>query len=376
MQESHSSSFSILCKAAPNARLLKNWVQIVLGFNVSASSIPDKVRTGTFPFRILEKIGIEFNLENVCFEPRSKEECLKNLRYLIKIIEKHALSYVELSEKELYDGKAADVWKLIEFIFERIYFVAAYQESQEVFAWAEKKLGVCVDDDSLSYIAHDPDLLGRLAGLVQFSQEISFENMEKLFVSNQFPLIFDSESFLTTDNYKFSYAQVYLIYQKSCDASDLKSFKNLSKESVYENNTSLEMFASPDEDDKNSDGASLAKDKYLDKPHHLLKEFDLAVCFLQIPRILQIYEPERLLRIIVLLNEDQIKNRYSIEVNEIESFSNLVKFDVDKIEELVVDGSSCDIFLCNNHLKLIFKSECECEQYSRALSIVYAALNN
>lgn len=376
MQDSHSSSFSVLCKTTPNARLLKNWVQAVLGVNVSASSIPDKVRTGTFPFRILQRIGIEFNLENVFFEPRSKEECLKNLRYLIKIIEKHALSYVELSEKELYEGKAGDVWKLIEFIFERIYFVMAYQESQEVFAWAERKLGLCVDDDSLGDVVHDPDLLGRLAGLVQFSQETSFENMQKLFHSNQIPLIFDLENFSCSDNFKFSYAQLYLVYQKTCDAADLKSFKNLSKESVYETNTSLEMFASPDEDDKNSDGASLAKEKYLDKSHYLLKEFDLAVCFLQITRILQIYEPERLLRVIVLLNEDLIKNRYTVEVNEIESFSNLVKFDVDKIEELVVDGSSCDIFLRNNHLKLIFKSECECEQYSRALSIVYATLNN
>jgi hypothetical protein len=456
MQEiqSPASSFSLFCKSHAEARVMRNWIR-GLDVETSCSSITQRFRTGIFPFHVLEKIGVRFNREKIVFDPRCKKDCLQNLRYLLRVLGKSGLGTFEFSEKNLYLGKSEEIWKIILFVFEDVYFKKCFKDCDDVFRWASLALMMKVGGHNLVSVLKDLRVLEKLLGVDERflnSPSNSFKNLEKNFKQAKITLLFDFQDYEGNENFKFSYIQMFLIFQHFSGNNFKGSIDSCSKETGLETNFSMEILASPnekvqnlEENVKNSDvfkgkgfknpeekvknsdvfrekgkneknfeekvknsdvfgekgkneknfEENMKKSDYFkenekndknfeeivenfdmfDENHLILKQFDFALCFLEVPRIVQVYEPERLIRAFIQLFEGDDRMAF-IEVNDIESQSCLARFQIAMIEELGVDGNSCDIFLRNNHVKIVFKSEVECENYSKALSIVYETGNN
>lgn len=101
---------------------------------MNLSDLPERFRTGVLPLKLLERIDTEFDISSCFLEPRSKDQCLANIKTLVKrLITEFKMENSEDIVNLLYQGSAEIAWTVLEFMIRNVMIMEVKSFHEEIF---------------------------------------------------------------------------------------------------------------------------------------------------------------------------------------------------------------------------------------------------
>lgn len=425
LTKSRSSSSKSLKATFPlRQKFLLNWINTLTPCNpLSHSELAEKFRTGVFPLTLLDSLKIPYQSSLSKSPPKSREDCLSNIRIFLSALESKGLSSPSSFEAQIYQGKSQKCWEVVEFLFSSLYLPEIFEYSDEVFSWFSN---ICQCDISFAEILvlfKDGALI--LKVLSEYQPELEYfeypenkeeiltnlESIEKVMNELGIQFLFSAEEFYLNEHGDCLFAQLWLIFKffdekvnrnitkYSTETSSKSSFVNYENESKHNldqverkivNEERKLMYLSDlrtrieseqgkeverigeKVNGKRNKKTLVAVPSVKEIPHcssqPVLTSSEVLICFLLTPRVVQVYTAGKVLRVLInfIPNESKFSlrhERYILELKELGRMSTIFICEIEEIENFECQGQEMYIWVRKQPIKLIFRSEDECLKY-------------
>ena len=400
-----SSQRNFFVNFGPRHKFLLNWVNSVSKNKcLSLVELPEKIRTGVFALELLERLGIPFDKKTSKLPPRSRDDCLSNLRTFLKALEQKGFCYDKDCQMCLYQGKSQISWEIIEYIFSSIYLPSVFDSSEELFSWYSFQTQCEVTYPDLLVLFKDGSLLLKsLASLFPLPPYHDFPETKEEIISNlgllfkslsalQIPALFTSEDFFLNEQADCLYVQLWLVFKHF----DLKANKTITKSTETSSKSSnlessfIDSKSGLDQVEKKimheerklmyiSDLRSKTQSKSLNSvpsvreiPHSysqpVLSSNEVIICFLLTPRIVKAWIEGKMKKVLISFvpNAEKFSLKqefYVMELKDALIMSLVFVCEAEEIEKFELKDLEIWIWVRKKVLRLAFGDREECLKY-------------
>lgn len=396
----------------PRHKFLLNWVNSVTKLKCqSLVELPEKLRTGVFALELLERLGIPFDKKSSKLPPRSRDDCLCNLRAFLKALEQKGFCSDKDCQMYLYQGKSQISWEIIEYIFSSIYLPNIFDSSEDLFSWYSFQTQSEITYPDLLVLFKDGSLLLKsLSSLLplppyhdfpETSDEI-MSNLSLLFKtlsSLQVPCLFTAEDFFLNELADCLYVQLWLVFKHF----DLKSNKTITKSTETSSKSSnlessfIDQKSGLDQVEKKimheerklmyiSDLRSKTQSKALNSvpsireiPHSysqpVLSSNEVIICYLLTPRIVKVWIDGKVKKVLISFVPNAQKfslkqEFYVMELKDVMLMNLVFMCEAEEIEKFELKDLEIWIWVRKKVMRLVFADQEECLKYLNGFELM------
>ncbi|CAG9325771.1 unnamed protein product [Blepharisma stoltei] len=141
---SSSRSLPSISVSQSTQKIILKWINnLNIWKQLAISDLPERFRTGVLPLKLLERIDPEFDISRCFLEPRSKDQCLTNIKSLVKrLVGNFGMRNGQEIVSQLYQGSPEAAWTTLEFMIRSVMIGEVKSFNGVIMNWLESSLQV------------------------------------------------------------------------------------------------------------------------------------------------------------------------------------------------------------------------------------------